>query len=397
MRTNRPMHLPPVFTHEGAKASHITPLQELRRMTLSALLFEDTFYESGSDQSKRVAELVALCKPEDVMNLAMKCRNRMYLRHMPLFLARELARRKGCGSYVAETLASVIQRPDELTEYLAIYWKDGRKPVSAGSKRGLARAFTKFNAETLAKYDRANAVKLKDVLRITHAKAESTDQAAVWKKLIAGELESPDTWEVALSSGANKKDTFERLLREKKLGGLAFLRNLRNMIGAGVDTNLIEDRFRGGFGKVLPFRFVAALRYAPRFVAGLDSAMQKCLVEIPKLPGTTGVLVDVSGSMDVNISEKSEMTRVDVAAGLAVLISAVAERPRIFTFSCKTVEVPPYPGLALVKTIHDSQQHGATYLGEAIRILSKEKLDRLIVITDEQSHDQVPNPATVRP
>jgi hypothetical protein len=96
----------------------------------------------------------------------------------------------------------------------------------------------------------------------------------------------------------------------------------------------------------------------------------------------------------VNISEKSEMTRVDVAAGLAVLISAVAERPRIFTFSYKTVEVPSYFGLALVKTIHDSQQHGATYLGEAIRILSKEKLDRLIVITDEQSHDQVPNPAT---
>lgn len=394
MQTNQPITLPKVFTHEGAPARHITSLQELRRMTLSALLFEDTFYESGSSQSKRVAELVAQCKPDDVMTLAMECRNRMYLRHMPLFLTRELARRKNCGSFVADILESVIQRPDELTEYLAIYWKDGRCPISAGSKRGLARAFRKFNAETLSKYDRDKAVKLRDVLRITHSKPESVDQSLTWKKLIAGELESPDTWEVALSSGADKKETFERLLREKKLGGLAFLRNLRNMISSGVDKDLIKERFAGGFGKVLPFRFIAALRYAPQFVRGLDLAMQKCLTEIPKLPGTTGVLVDVSGSMDVEISAKSEMTRVDVAAGLAVLISGIAERPRIFTFSYKTVEVPPYPGLALVKTIHDSQTHGATYLGEAVQILSMEKLDRLIVITDEQSHDRVPNPST---
>jgi len=392
MRTNRSAVLPPVHTHEGGPARHISPLQELRRSALSALLFEDTFYEKGSKQSERVAALIPLCKPQDVAALAVECRSRMYLRHMPLFLIRELARVKGNGSYVAAALESCVQRPDELTEYLAIYWKDGRKPLSAGSKRGLAKAFRKFSAETLAKYDRPNAVKLRDVLRIVHSKPTNTEQSAEWKSLIAGELPSPDTWEVALSAGADKKATFERLLKERKLGGLAFLRNLRNMIAANVDTALMRERFAGGFGKVLPFRFVAALRHAPQFVRDLDGAMQRCLADMPKIPGRTGVLVDVSGSMDDALSAKSEMKRVDVASGLAVLASAVCEFPRVFTFSANLVEVPPYAGLALVETISRSQQHGSTMLGASVARLNQEQLDRLIVITDEQSADRVPNP-----
>lgn len=392
MRTNRATVLPPVNTHEGAPARHITPIMELRRSALSALLFEDAFYETGNKHSERVAALIQRCKPQDVAALAIECRSRMYLRHMPLFLIRELARTKGNGAHVASALEACIQRPDELTEYLAIYWKDGRKPVSAGSKRGLAKAFRKFDAETLAKYDRANAVKLRDVLRITHSKPKDTEQSATWKALIAGELPSPDTWEVALSAGADKKATFERLIREKHLGGLAFLRNLRNMIAANVEPSLMRERFAGGFGKVLPFRFVAALRHAPQFVRELDGAMQRCLKDMPKIPGRTGVLVDVSGSMDMPLSAKSEMHRVDVAGGLAVLASAVCEYPRVFTFSDRLVEVPPYAGLALVGSIHNSQPHGSTRLGDSVARLNQELLDRIIVITDEQSHDRVPNP-----
>lgn len=394
MRTNRPLSYA-VKTHEGAPAVRLTPIKELRRMTLAALLFEDTFYEKGADQASRIAELVAACKPEDVAALAVECRQRMYLRHVPLYLVRELARKPGNGTIVAATLSTVIERPDELTEYLAIYWRDGRCPVSAGSKRGLARAFRKFDAATLAKYDRANAVKLRDVLRIVHSKPGTDEQSATWKALIAGELPSPDTWEVALSAGADKRETFERLLRDRKLGGLAFLRNLRNMIGAGVNDGLIRERFQGGFGKVLPFRFVAALSYAPRYLRELDAAMQRCVAELPKLTGTTGLLVDVSGSMDAPLSGKSDMKRVDVAAGLAVLVSAVAERCRIWSFSDALVEVPPYSGMAMVDTLSRSQRHGGTYLGRAVSVVAQQKLDRLVVITDEQSHDAVPSPHTL--
>ena len=82
-------------THEGAVASIISPLQELRRSCLSSLLWEDTFYESGTEHAKRIAALIAQCKPADVAALAVEARSRMHLRHLPLFLVRELARQPG--------------------------------------------------------------------------------------------------------------------------------------------------------------------------------------------------------------------------------------------------------------------------------------------------------------
>ncbi len=389
MRTNVPVAHPPVTNHEGVRAVRTSALGELRRMTLSALLFEDTFYESGAAQAKQVAALVPQCAATDVAQLAIECRTRMHLRHMPLFLVRELARVKGNGAVVAATLPQVILRPDELCEYLALYWKDKRQPVSAGSKRGLAAAFKRFDAATLAKYDRDNAVKLRDVLRITHSKPSTTEQAATWKAVVKRELAPPDTWEVALSGGADKKATFERLLRERKLGGLAFLRNLRNMVGAKVDEALLRERFAGGFGQVLPFRFLAALKHAPSLAAELDGAMLRAMAELPKLAGTTVILIDVSPSMHAAVSAKSDITREDAAVGVAILAREVCAHARVFSFSTTCAEVPAFRGLGLVKPIKQAVPSNGTLLGRAMDAVNAVPHDRLIVITDEESQDEV--------
>ena len=73
----------------------------------------------------------------------------MKLRHAPLLLVREMARHATHRGLVADTLARVIQRADELAEFVAIYWKDGRVPLSAQVKKGLAAAFPKFDAYAL--------------------------------------------------------------------------------------------------------------------------------------------------------------------------------------------------------------------------------------------------------
>jgi len=52
-------------------------------------------------------------------------------------------------------------------------------------------------------------------------------------------------------------------------------------------------------------------------------------------------------------------------------------------------------GMALRDALDTSQPHGATYLGKALDQVEKacrEGYDRLVVITDEQSHDHVPPP-----
>ncbi len=400
MRLNVTPELPPVLTHEGGPAVRIGPLKELRRSVLTALLWEDTFYEKGSGIAGRIAALVPQCDPDAVAALAVEARTRMYLRHVPLYLVRQLAKWKGNGTRVADTLERVIERPDELGEYLAIYWEGKTvgtakrpEPISAGSKRGLARAFRKFSAYQLAKYDRDGGVTLRDVLRLVHATPKDPEQGALWKQVVARTLETPDTWEVALSSGADKKATWERLLLERKLGGLAFLRNLRNMLAANVDETLIRARFQGPFQKVLPFRFLSALRHAPAFLLDLDEAMLRAVAEEPRLPGRTVVLVDVSGSMAHPISAKSEVLRMDAAAGLAILVRQLGEACRVCTFSDRLVEVPAYQGMALAQAIVASQPHSGTALGAAIEGVNRQvPYDRLIVITDEQASDRVSRP-----
>ncbi|MBN4668680.1 TROVE domain-containing protein, partial [Pandoraea nosoerga] len=139
---------------EGARSKRFTPEMELRRALLNCLLWENQFYEDGVAIADRIKALVPLVAPERTAELAIAARETMKLRHAPLLVVREMARHPTHRGLVADTLARVIQRPDEMTELLAIYWADAlgpqqqrkRQPVSAQIKKGLARALTKFDA-----------------------------------------------------------------------------------------------------------------------------------------------------------------------------------------------------------------------------------------------------------
>jgi len=387
-------------THEGAPAAAVTPEQALRRSVLACMLWEREFYEDGVTIADRIKALVPQVAAGHVAALAIEARTAMKLRHVPLLLVREMARHTTHRALVAETLARVIQRADELAEFVAIYWAEGsargngrNAPLSAQVKKGLAAAFSTFDEYQLAKYDRANAIRLRDVLFLCHAKPVDAAQAELWKRLVANELATPDTWEVALSANtAPKRDAWERLLAERKLGALALLRNLRNMKTAGVDEGLIERALDAmKTERVLPFRFLAAARYAPQFEESLERAMLRSLSGAAKLPGRTVLLVDVSGSMVTRLSHRSEMLRTDAAYGLAVLLREICEKVSIYTFSHDAVFVAPRRGFALRDAMEMSQAHGGTYLGRALESV-REPYDRIVVITDEQSHDQVPAP-----
>lgn len=388
-------------THEGAPAKRLTAEQELRRSVLSCMLWENQFYEDGVEIAGRIAELVPRVEADRVAALAVEAREKMKLRHAPLLLVREMARHATHRALVADTLARVIQRADELAEFVAIYWAGGKQPLSAQVKKGLAAAFVKFDEYQLAKYDRAGVVRLRDVLFLSHAKPLDQAQAELWKRLVANELATPDTWEVALSEsgrdeGAAKRDVWERLLAERRLGALALLRNLRNLHQAGVDEQLVFDALAGmKTARVLPFRFLAAARVAPQWEAELEKAMYRSLEgRTGTLVGHTLLLVDISGSMEATLSRRSEMRRTDAAYGLAILLREIAEKVTIFTFSDEAKRVPARRGMALRDALNNNQPHGGTNLGRALSQVEAEvrDYDRLIVITDEQSHDQVGAP-----
>lgn len=221
----------------------------------------------------------------------------------------------------------------------------------------------------------------------------TAEQSALWRRVTKRELATPITWETELSAGKDKRAVFERLILEQKLGYFALLRNLRNMVVANVDPDLVRAAIvarKGGAERILPFRYVAAARAAPMFEPELDVALKAAISEMPKFQGKTLVLVDVSGSMNWPLSAKSDMKRIDAGAALAAMITA--DDLRMFTFSNVVVEVPPRRGMAGVDAIVRSQQHDGTELGRAVREMNAIQHDRLIVLTDEQSSDPVPDP-----
>lgn len=396
MRTNTAT--PTIRTHEGAPAKRINPEAQLRRSVLACMLWENQFYEDGIDIAQRIASGVRDVSPDKVADLAAEARNRYNLRHAPLLLtsALEYVHR---SPRVHTLIPEVVRRADELAELVSIHCRvngvgpdKAKKVLGAQMKRGLAQAFRNFDAYQLAKYNRNDAIKLRDVLFMVHAKPADAEQERIWKQLVDGTLPAPDTWEVGLSTGGDKRETFERLLREEKLGYMALLRNLRNMLESGVDTDLIRAaiRARKGARRVLPFRYVAAAQHAPQLEPDLDAALIASIEEMDALPGDTAVLVDVSASMGVPLSSRSDLSRMHAAATLGSIIPG---NVRVFTFSQQMVEVPPRKGMAGVESIINSQRHGGTWLGQAVQSINKQvPHDRLIVITDEQSHDRVPDP-----
>lgn len=405
-------------THEGAPAKVIDTMAQLRRSVLSCLLGENEFYEDGVEIKTRIRELALKVDPVALSRLAIEARHRFHLRHVPLLLLCVLAE-TGRGPKLAkdethhrlplpllrETVAAVISRADEGPELVAMYWQMyGRKMLPNGMRKGIADALRRFDTFQLSRYDsKGKTVALRDVLFLSHAKpadapggrtgkatreaiAPRTPGEVRFDQLANDTLPTEDSWEQALMAGKDKKETFERLIGEGKLGYLALLRNLRNMEQAGCDRALVSEAIiarKGGAHRVWPFRYVAAMRAAPGFTAALDKALLAAIGDMASLPGTTVVLVDVSSSMGAKLSGKSDLTRMDAAATLGAIVPGDI---RLFTFSNDVKEVPAHRGLAGIETIVKSQPHSGTYMVKAVDAVNAKvkRYDRIIVVSDEQ-------------
>lgn len=398
-KTNITIKKPKIFTHEGAKAVNINTEQELRRSVMACLLWEDTFYEDGQSIGDRIAGLVGQVPAQKAADIAVEARMKQNLRHVPLWILSSMIDQKykyaEDRNIIGRTIPLVVNRADEMGELIALYWKNGKRPLTRQIKIGLANAFKKFDEYHLAKYDRDSAVRIRDVMFLCHPKPDDEKQAELFKKVAAKELKTPDTWEVALSGGADKKATFERLMAEKQLGAMAFVRNLRNMNQSGIAKATVQGYAESvKADKVLPFRFVSAARAVPEWSDVVEPMMLKCLAEYPKLKGKTAIVVDNSGSMrGTRVSAKSEIDRADAACALAVLVREVCEECVVIGFGSDAMVMPNYRGFALIDAIKRGPG-GGTDTGRALSLAQSKGYDRVIVITDEQSHTAIPAPGT---
>lgn len=374
-------------------ANTVNHTSNLRRLVMANMLWENQFYIDGVSNAQLLSDAISRVPADQVQAIALEARSRYKLRHVPLQILRELAR---AGKLQAQALSDTIQRPDEIGEFISLYWKEKREPLSNQVKRGLALAFLKFNEYQFGKWDKNSAaVRLRDAMFLCHPKPQSAEQATLFAKIAGNQLATPDTWEVELSGGADKHSVFTRLMGENKLGALAFIRNLRNMTDAGVSTALINAYADVvNTDRVLPFRFLAAARIVPQFAPMLERMMLRSLKAHEPLLGKTVLLIDVSGSMfGTKVSERSDLDRFDAAAALAVLAREICESVEIYTFSDHLVRVPNARGFELVEALKVSQRHNGTRLGSAVQKLhGLTQYTRCIVFTDEQSRERVEAP-----
>lgn len=418
---NNALKKEPIYTHEGAKAVKIAPEQLLRRSVLSCLLWEKEFYEDGELIANRISFVADQCSTDFVYGLAMEARHVMGLRHVPLLLLLSLIRRGGKG--VKNQIANVIRRADEMTELLALYWHFGNEKDKTNPRKnhlsdrqlrdGLKLAFQKFDEYAIAKYDKNGApIRMRDVLALTHAKPRTDEENKFYSRVMKGELKTPHTWETAISAAGSdvekKKAAWQELVnntlnknyqsRDGRLGYMAVLRNIRNMSQAGIPRQdiiqIIHNRRDSDL--VWPFRYLAAARTNTDYTDVLDEAMLASTKQIPKLKGTTLVVVDVSGSMRSQMSRKSDMTRMDAACALGAVIREVCDDAIIYatagndgTRVHKTDLVPNIRGIPLINATADMCMPlggGGIFLNQCMRYIQNrhKDIDRVIVITDEQ-------------
>jgi hypothetical protein len=418
----------PTVNHEGAVAWRLSPETELYAAVVTAGL-SDNFYEKGETRLARIRQLIAKNEPEFVAKLAVYARKEMYLRSVPLVLAVELARTFPGERLVSRTVAAVVQRADEITELLACYQvangRTGTKKLNRLSRqvqKGLAEAFTRFDEYQFAKYNRAAEIRLRDALFLVHPRPRNEAQQRIFDKIAANALEVPYTWETRLSetgqqqyaSAAEReaatRAVWEELAASGRLGYMALLRNLRNMLEARVSADTVtricatlSDPQAVAAAKQLPFRFLAAYRelrsvyneQTPAVLDALEHAISASAANLQGFDDQTSVLLacDVSGSMLAPISPNSKVRMYDIGLVLAMLLQSKCRRvvTGMFGERWKVVNLPQGNILANVDALHKREgevgyaTNGHLVIEDLISL--RMVMDRVMIFTDCQLWD----------
>jgi len=418
--------------YEGAKAYTLTPEFELYTLAVTSLL-SDTFYESSENIINRLRELIAKNKPEFVARLAIFAREKMHLRSMPMVLTVELAKYASGSNLIGNTIERVVQRADEITELLAYYQlannRKGKKKLNRLSKqiqKGLAKSFNKFDEYQFAKYNRQNVIKLRDALFLVHPKAKDEAQQVLFNKIVTDTLETPYTWETELSAlGQQKfekivykkealKAKWTELIQSKKIGYMALLRNLRNILDAKVDNidiqtvcEYLTNTKAVVNSKQLPFRYLSAYRElknlgslnAKTILMALENAALLSANNIKGFDDDTKVLVacDVSGSMYKPISPNSKILNFDIGLMMAMMLKTRCKNiiTGMFGNSWKIINVPQLNILANVDEFYLREgEVGYSTNGYLViqDLLDTDKMvDKVMIFTDCQLWNSNPN------
>lgn len=381
----------------GGEAFTESPKLELASLMLTSML-KDEFYRSGDATAQRLRELISAQSDKCfVAKAALYARKSAGMRSVSHLAAAELAKSVKGQSWTARFYDRVVHRPDDAIEILACYRGAHGKVIPNSLKKGLGRALARFDEYQLAKYRKDSAdLSLVDVVNLIHPPATEA-----LGKLVKGTLAAAETWETKLTqAGAAaqndddhaslKREAWSELIRTRKLGYFALLRNLRNVLEAAPEAvnealAMLRDEKLIRKSLVLPFRFQTALDAVqasnlPRAadaLAALSDAVDISLANVPSFPGRTLVALDGSGSMVGRPLQIGSLFAV-------TLLKANDADVILFSDSAKYVTLNKRDStLSLAKWLQGQAQSAGTDFHSIFQCADR-AYDRVIILSDMQ-------------
>lgn len=439
-------------TYEGAPAHVRTAQTDLVFLALTNMVGQDTFYESAADRDDRFRTLVRTVAADDpawVGSFIPWLRGEAHMRTAAVVAAAEAAHVMiGAGVPGARKMIDgALQRADEPGEFLGYWMQAYGRRLPMAVKRGVADAAIRlYNERSLLKYDTAShGLRFADVIELTHpgdAKGSAQHLKGPWqgelfryainrrhgrgeaipeslavlrenmslRSWVPGQpdiLLQPEalhragmTWEDAKSLagqyGLESRAVWEAMI--PSMGYMALLRNLRNFDQAGVPDELaarVAQRLMNPAeverSRQLPFRFLSAYKevQGTRWLHPLEVATNLASVNVPAVRGRSLVLVDVSGSMNAPVSDRSKLSRMEVGALFGSVLSLRSDDVTLVAFGTRHETVPVPRGgsaLRLTEALSRVQRRvgWGTNIAPALRGTYAGH-DQVFVFTDEQA------------
>lgn len=429
----------------GSSNSKMSPEMELYFIVCTSMLTPTYYIPNTNDQLNRLKARIKQVNPLFVAKLAIYAREKMYLRTIPMVLTAELTKIHNGDSLIRKLTGRIIQRADEITSMLEIYTKANqrisKKPSEGATKvlnklsnqlrKGIGDAFLKFDEYQFAKYNRKKDITLLDALRLVHPKPDNADRSKLFKKIKENTLKIPYTWEVELTKagqeGRDKGEVWEELIKSGKLGYMALLRNLRNFLTTNVSevalqmvAERLSDPKQIKRSKQLPFRFLSAYRmlagnptyrswggsvhenqipnidnnFLPIILDALEVATLYSADNIPSFNDADILLAsDVSGSMQITISEKSVIQNYDIGALLMMLVQTKCASSNVGMFGDNWKVLDDLPMENVLRATNDihKREGEVGYSTNGYKVLewaneNNIKYDRIMMFTDCQMY-----------
>ena len=354
---------------------------------VAANMFREANFYSTADEKRvkllRDLETVLATHPEFIVQLAYYTREKLNLRTTANFLIAFAAARKETKKLLERYFNAAVRLPTDLLEVVQFLQELSRKHLPEGQcyvptclQRLVRHKFREFNVYQLGKYcsegrrkhmSKKAAPKLtlamKKLVRLCHISEPADMVCSILGKRYPDDEEEfsasslaamgrifdpsqahkrmkipvPETWETQISAYGNKAEVWERLIKERKLPFMAMLRNLRNLLEAGVSREThalvlarLQDSVQVAESRLFPFRFFSAFealrvnqaslrpgapikpKAAPKVIpqdlldqykAALEATVKLAtLNNVQPVLGHSVIFCDVSGSMTAQLS-----------------------------------------------------------------------------------------------